>query len=238
MSLWQLCQGWGPKGLVISTCPSTKKKCFINQNSIKTQRVFSSFCEEFKNYVPRVDTPSVNILFNKHLCKKVEMMKIQVSIEYLQNHSWESYLKSFITIRLPFSYYYNILLLFPVNLHISMLKDNISYTQLRLGTSQNGLRLHLEWECKDSRVISATLNFKFPFDFGNSYINFTKLYWHHHCHLISKYKRHQVPSIGEGSGPAFSKFITTPLCTFCTSDSRHWFSILGEHTQYDRPRTE
>lgn len=51
-------------------------------------------------------------------------------------------------------------------------------------------------------------------------------------------KKFQVPSIGEGSGPAFSKFITTPLWTFCTNDSRHWFSILGEHTQYDRPRTK
>lgn len=60
----------------------------------------------------------------------------------------------------------------------------------------------------------------------------------HPCHLISRCKKFQVPSIGEGSGPAFSKFITTPLCTFCTNDSRHWFSILGEHTQYDRPRTK
>ena len=47
-----------------------------------------------------------------------------------------------------------------------------------------------------------------------------------------------IPSTGEGSGPAFSKFITTPLCTFCTKDSRHWLSILGEHTEYERPETK
>lgn len=34
------------------------------------------------------------------------------------------------------------------------------------GTSQNGSRLHLQWEFKDSRVIPAILNFKFSFGFA------------------------------------------------------------------------
>ena len=38
-----------------------------------------------------------------------------------------------------------------------------------------------------------------------------------------------------GSGPVFSKLMTTPLWTFCTRDSRHWFNILCVRTQYDRP---
>lgn len=38
-----------------------------------------------------------------------------------------------------------------------------------------------------------------------------------------------------GSGPVFSKLMTTPLWTFWTKDSRHWFSILCVRTQYDRP---
>lgn len=38
-----------------------------------------------------------------------------------------------------------------------------------------------------------------------------------------------------GSGPVFSKLMTTPLWTFCTRDSRHWFSIRCVRTQYDRP---
>lgn len=44
------------------------------------------------------------------------------------------------------------------------------------------------------------------------------------------------PSRG-GSGPVFSKWMTTPLWTFWTRDSRHWFSILWVRTQYDRPET-
>lgn len=38
-----------------------------------------------------------------------------------------------------------------------------------------------------------------------------------------------------GSGPVFSKLMTTPLWTFWTRDSRHWFNILCVRTQYDRP---
>lgn len=39
-----------------------------------------------------------------------------------------------------------------------------------------------------------------------------------------------LPSKGGGSGPVFSKFITTPLWIFCTRDSRHWFNIRWENT--------
>lgn len=41
-----------------------------------------------------------------------------------------------------------------------------------------------------------------------------------------------------GSGPVFSKLMTTPLWTFWTRDSRHWFNILWESTQYDRPESK
>lgn len=48
-------------------------------------------------------------------------------------------------------------------------------------------------------------------------------------------KNQTSPSTTIGSGPVFSKCRTTPLWTFWTRDSRHWFNIRCVRTQYDRP---
>jgi len=52
----------------------------------------------------------------------------------------------------------------------------------------------------------------------------------HKTNMESHYQYWPSPIKG-GSGPLFSKCITTPLQTFWTRDSRHWFSILCVFTQ-------
>ncbi len=44
-----------------------------------------------------------------------------------------------------------------------------------------------------------------------------------------------IPSTGGGSGPIFSKLITTPVCTFCTRESKHCISTRCEDILYERP---
>lgn len=67
------------------------------------------------------------------------------------------------------------------------------------------------------------------------------------CVLLVSYMKHNnikyenwntLPSVfkGGGSGPYFSKFITTPPWSFCTSDSKHCINILCEITAYERPK--